>query len=417
MMIMMVMYFYVYVALLLLTFLAFTSISTPLYDDSRDCKPNDLHFDEKALQERRFGDYQNRPLKYCSNIASLGASSSSSTSSDPNLFWASYNSRYNFSAGQYQGMFYPPPKPDSLLYQANPPGNDVIMGISYFKSFIGGYKRFVGSLRHYKYTGHIILGVHSEISKNEFEYLKSQDVTMYAVQAVECDPSILGRDKIKGNIRGKCTKGLEHLKMEWGRFELARRWLYHCPQCSGFAMVSDVRDTFFQGNPFESLGKNPSVSRNPLTPYGASSRGNTIDHHPDLFFIEEISPYSSPDPDPKRSFISNNQRNYIHVVPCYGEEEFLKYANRPVLCSGTVIGSKDGLGRFLNIMVLEFLENNANSNLNCKSPATTDQWTMNFLYYHGRFGAYDRTITIPWGIGPILTAGKVGCSPLSSPTH
>ena len=31
---------------------------------------------------------------------------------------------------------------------------------------------------------------------------------------------------------------------------------------------------------------------------------------------------------------------------------------------------------------------------------------MNWLYYNGRFGSYNSTCTIPWGTGPVLTAGK-----------
>jgi hypothetical protein len=91
------------------------------------------------------------------------------------------------------------------------------MGIAYFKGFLPGFKRFVGSLRYYKYDGHIILGVHPDISSKEFEYLKRMNVTMYSVHASDCDPASLGREKVKGNIRGRCTKGLETLKMEWGR--------------------------------------------------------------------------------------------------------------------------------------------------------------------------------------------------------
>ena len=36
----------------------------------------------------------------------------------------------------------------------------------------------------------------------------------------------------------------------------------------------------------------------------------------------------------------------------------------------------------------------------------TDQWNMNYLYYTGKFGYYDRTTSLPWGTGPVLTIGK-----------
>jgi len=78
------------------------------------------------------------------------------------------------------------------------------------------------------------------------------------------------------------------------------------------------RDIIFQANPFKSLPK-------------------PIDSNTNLFFIEEISPYTryehyqltvsnnnshnvcSPMVDPSRSFILWNPRNRGHVSPCYGE--------------------------------------------------------------------------------------------------
>ena len=44
--------------------------------------------------------------------------------------------------------------------------------------------------------------------------------------------------------------------------------------------------------------------------------------------------------------------------------------------------------------------------MKCRSPHTTDQWTMNYLYYNGYFGDNAKTITLPWGMGPVLTVGK-----------
>ena len=73
--------------------------------------------------------------------------------------------------------------------------------------------------------------------------------------------------------------------------------------------------------------------------------------------------------------------------------------------------------RFLGVLVTEFHKNNKKENLKCRSPSTTDQWTMNWyihprciaeigvilihsfrrLYYNGYFGEPSRTKTIPWG--------------------
>jgi hypothetical protein len=227
-----------------------------------------------------------------------------------------------------------------------------------------------------------------KISKEEVEYLKLMDVTMYQVVIVACDAHILTSNNPATAIRGKCAKSLETLKLEWARFELARQWLHRCAGCTGWSMVMDTRDIFFQADPF----KEPLFS---MQPYASA----------DLLFIEEISPYTSPDPDPIRSFIAGNFRSSAHILPCYGQQHFVTYSRRPVLCSGTVIGTRQGMHRFLSVLVYEFHQNNMKGE-QCRSPATTDQWTMNWLYYNGRFGDRDKTLTVPWGFGPVNTVGK-----------
>jgi len=125
-------------------------------------------------------------------------------------------------------------------------------------------------------------------------------------------------------------------------------------------------------------------------------------------FIEEIAPHTSPVKDRRRSFVAGNVRNEIHTVPCYGRELYDKYAQRPVLNSGSVIGTRQGIMRFLNVLVDEFISKALDKKKpKCRSPFTTDQWTMNWLYYAGRFGRPEHTVTIPWGMGPVQTLGKV----------
>lgn len=192
-----------------------------------------------------------------------------------------------------------------------------------------------------------------------------------------------GTAEVKQAIRGKCAEGLETLKLEWARYELARQWIDACELCHGWIMIIDTRDVFFQAHPFIDL---PSSA--------------------DLIFVEEISPQTCPINDPDRSFVAGNPRSYSHVNPCYGNDAVIPYKSRPVLNSGTVLGTRAGIARFLRVLIHEFHENNGKSNTACRSPSTTDQWTMNYLYYHGKFGFYDRTMTMPWGHGPVLTAGK-----------
>jgi len=281
----------------------------------------------------------------------------------------------------------PVDKPYGLRHKAKPPGKDAVMGLAAYPKNIRAFRRLVGSLRSTGYDGHIILGVSDKIPLSEENYLIKMDVTMYTVAMVQCDESISVGGEVKGNIRGKCSRGLERLKLEWGRFEMCRQWLKACAACTGWSLVMDTRDLFFQAHPFSSLGD-----------------ASTSDI--DLYFVEEIAPHSSPDPNPTRSFIAGNFRNRAHTVPCYGKERYEAYSQRPVLCSGTVIGNRAGMMRFLSVLVDEFYTNNAKENMKCRSPITTDQWTMNWLYYNGDFGGLDRTRTLPWGTGPVQTVGK-----------
>lgn len=261
------------------------------------------------------------------------------------------------------------------------------MGLAAYPRNIRTFRRLVGSLRSSGYDGHIILGVSDKIPLQEENYLIKMDVTMYTVEMVECDESISVGGPVRGNIRGKCSRGLERLKLEWGRFEMCRQWLEACPKCTGWTMVMDTRDLFFQAHPFKAL---------PLPDKSDA----------DLLFVEEIAPHTSPDPNPVRSFVAGNFRNRAHTVPCYGKERYEMYAKRPVLCSGTVIGNRKGIHRFLSVLVHEFYTNNEKGNVKCRSPTTTDQWTMNYLYYTGAFGEQSRTKTLPYGTGPVQTVGK-----------
>ena len=127
--------------------------------------------------------------------------------------------------------------PTDLLHEAPAPhkdapgGANAVVGLALYPFFFSGFQRFVGSLRAVGYAGHIILGVSTAISTAELAYLKSMDVTMYAVRLGACDESIYGapsgtsaRDgrKAKGSagsavggqlMRGQCPRGLETLKV------------------------------------------------------------------------------------------------------------------------------------------------------------------------------------------------------------
>jgi len=300
-----------------------------------------------------------------------------------------------------------PPPAETLLHGApTPPGANAIVGLASYPKFMNGWRTLVGSLRTNGYDGHIIVGVNPSLPREERRYLDRMGVTYYAVEVAACASSIAdggsdgGSDAGGNAVRAKCSRGLEDLKLEWGRYEMARRWLEACESCTGWSMVVDTRDIFFQADPFASLG-------DPTTTTTEAASGG----QPDLLFVEEIAKYSNTMTMPEMSHravdLGESWRYKLRIEPCYGKEKVRAHelVDRPILCSGTVIGTRDGMRRFMSVLVDEFRTNNARGP-SCRSPTTTDQWTMNYLYYKGKFGFVRNTKTLPWGTGPVLTVGK-----------
>jgi len=318
------------------------------------------------------------------------------------------NPRRDVEIDQLTAAHVPRPAERLLHVAPTPPGNNVVLGLASYPTFMVGWTRLVGSLRNSGYDGHIIMGVNPDIPQMERDYLDKMGVTYYAIDVVNCTTTTVSSaasstttatdgETTKNTVRAKCSRGLRDLKLEWGRYEMARRWLYHCSTCTGWAMVLDTRDVFFQSNPFSTL---PIIL--------GSSNSNTTTKH-DLLFVEEIASYTNtiPEQSHRATNIGQSHRYIYHTEPCYGKESVRanKLLDRPMLCSGTVLGTRAGMHRFLSVLVNEFYANNKKPNQKCHSPGTTDQWTMNHLYYNGRFGYMHTTKTLPWGTGPVLTIG------------
>lgn len=139
-----------------------------------------------------------------------------------------------------------------LLHLAQPVGHDVVVGLALYPHFTDGFKRTAGALRYFGYDGHIIFGVRKNIEKSEFNYLRKLNVTMYGVEPTECDSIAIGSND-SSVVRGKCSSDIKDLKLEWGRFEMARRWILVCETCTGWILLFDTRDTFFQGHPVSGI--------------------------------------------------------------------------------------------------------------------------------------------------------------------
>lgn len=277
-------------------------------------------------------------------------------------------------------------KPLGLMHEGIPPGRDAVMGLASYKGGGDIFRTLVGSLRTSGFDGHIILGVHPSISDDDQAYLAKMDVTFYAIEMVPCDKSI--SDGGTDGVRNSCSRGIEHLTIEKSRFEMSRQWLHACKSCTGWVLAMDTRDILFQRPPFTGM---PHPDKSPY----------------DLLFIEELAPYTQPQRDNPRTYVPTVSNGIYqgNEGGCYGHHYHQKYPERAILCSGTIIGNRRGMDRFLAVFVDEFLENNNKANPKCKAADTPDQLILQPMYYSGYFGEFERTRTSPWGAGPVNTIG------------
>lgn len=177
-----------------------------------------------------------------------------------------------------------------------------------------------------------------------------------------------------------CVKQYSSLKMEWARFQLAADWLNTCEGCDGWNLVTDFRDVTFQtGKPFELLDQ---------------FKGRY-----DLMLVEEW--FGSPHGMSNEHWFSWSSMHTCYG-PAKGEEIVKHYKPKPVLCSGTVLGSKPGITRYARVMSEHFFEL-IKLGEKCVTPNVVDQAVQIRLYYEGRFG--EGTTTIKYGDGPVLTIG------------
>lgn len=102
------------------------------------------------------------------------------------------------------------------------------------------YKRFVGSLRKSGFKGHIILGVSPNVSQEILDYFAHRKVTPKILKMLPCT--------FRNNT--ECAVPYLDIKTTWSRFPLQRDWLEDCPTCTGPILTMDVRDSFFQQDPF-----------------------------------------------------------------------------------------------------------------------------------------------------------------------
>ena len=271
--------------------------------------------------------------------------------------------------------------------------NDVVMGLVRYDHdgsaqppWSVTLRMFVGTLRHTGYIGRIVLFVHpifvhktnelTSANKQTLEYLLSHNVELVAVEGRPCELPFK-TEATTMEIRKLCTTEYPQLQLEWARFALARDWLKNNPN-TGWALITDVRDAYFQRPPFADLGPSSEVER--------------------FMIFEEF--YG----DPNRLTSSGKNRGIdtSHwfakmVTQCYGEEPYKEYRGKPMLCSGQLLGTRSASIKGLTLYVDEMLRN-TRRNAACVPPKLPDQSLV--CYTRIRFLEYIKTYEIQKIIKP-----------------
>jgi len=112
------------------------------------------------------------------------------------------------------------------------------------------YERFVGTLRKSGFKGHIILGVAPDVDEGILKYFRYRNVTAKIMKWTDC--TYKKPENHKNDIFKKttCADPYPDIKIRWSRFPLARDWLEECKTCTGPVLIMDVRDSYFQRDPF-----------------------------------------------------------------------------------------------------------------------------------------------------------------------
>ena len=238
------------------------------------------------------------------------------------------------------------------------------------------YQTFVGSLRATGYSGNIILGIASDAPTSTVDYLASQNVTIkYIENAEKCtyNGTKLNTGKVidMQTTKGwKCTKEHPDYKLTWARFVHYADWLIECTQCTDGVILTDVRDAYFQRDPFVT-----AVERNQQYP---------------LMVFEE---------DPE-----TDNRHWLSQIPiksCHGAQVANDISKKRMLCSGSTMGSRGGILEYLSVMKDEFdyWKTREECRVDLKGD---DQSIHNYLYYTGRF---KNAVSVPYRRGPINVVG------------
>lgn len=218
------------------------------------------------------------------------------------------------------------------------------------------YQTFIGSLRATGYDGHIILGVSENPSEELASYCALQNVTMQPQE------------------HGK----YDEYKVSHKRFFTYTDWIRDCNTCTDGIMLTDFRDAFFQADPFATAVK-------------------LGQQYPIMVFEELVDGEHS-----ATHWLTN-----VPVPRCRG---FTFTMDHAMLCSGSTMGSREGILEYLHAMMNEIKYWNTHAEC-IDGGVGDDQSIHNYLYYTNQLnyttadGKFVNAVAIPHRTGAIHVVG------------
>jgi hypothetical protein len=252
-------------------------------------------------------------------------------------------------------------------------GSDGIFALAAGYDLIS-FQRFIGSLQKSGYSEDIVLGVSpkSTLKVGVEEYLRLTNVIAYEIH-VECrDTAVCKLDKkFLGVADPKPYRTFDNI-----RYELYYYWLQYY-QNNSMILVTDFRDVFFQSNPFAKWGLHSTRTKLPY----------------ELHLFAENTVFN----------IGNCSFNGKWISTCFGKEAHEAIGPSPIICSGSTLGSYEGMQHYLRVMLFSMWKHYGNCLMH-----GSDQGHHNYLYYNGYFNSHlGNPVVYPQGQGIVNTIGTM----------
>jgi hypothetical protein len=254
-------------------------------------------------------------------------------------------------------------------------GSDGIFALAAGYDLIS-FQRFIGSLKKCGYSEDIVLGVspRSAMKVGVEDYIRLTGVVAYEFE-VECGGHWGSTCKFDKKFLGAADPK-PYRTMDNIRYDLYQYWLPYYNE-SSMILIIDFRDVFFQSNPFAKWGV---YSARTKLPY-------------ELQFFAENPIFN----------IGNCSVHERWISTCFGKEAHKALDSSPIICSGSTLGSKEGMQHYLHVMLSSMSKHYEHCFLH-----GNDQGHHNYLYYNGYFNSdLGNPVVYPQGRGIVNTIGSM----------